>query len=65
MEPPLDFDADHHGVACHVFGPVKRAWSVVVYLAPVSRWSIGSASRESWINRGGCYHPVGNGASRV
>jgi peptide/nickel transport system ATP-binding protein len=25
MEPPLDFDADRHGVACHVFGPVKRA----------------------------------------
>jgi oligopeptide/dipeptide ABC transporter ATP-binding protein len=25
MEPPLDFDADFHGVACHVFGPVKRA----------------------------------------
>lgn len=25
MEPPLDFDADYHGVACHVFGPVKRA----------------------------------------
>jgi oligopeptide transport system ATP-binding protein len=25
MEPPLDFDADSHGVACHVFGPVKRA----------------------------------------
>jgi oligopeptide/dipeptide ABC transporter ATP-binding protein len=25
MEPPLDFDADLHGVACHVFGPVKRA----------------------------------------
>jgi peptide/nickel transport system ATP-binding protein len=24
-EPPLDFDADHHGVSCHVFGPVKRA----------------------------------------
>ena len=24
-EPPLDFDADRHGVACHVFGPVKRA----------------------------------------
>ena len=24
-EPPLDFDADGHGVACHVFGPVKRA----------------------------------------
>ncbi|HET9295891.1 MAG TPA: dipeptide ABC transporter ATP-binding protein, partial [Candidatus Binatia bacterium] len=24
MEPPLDFDADFHGVACHVFGPVKR-----------------------------------------
>jgi oligopeptide transport system ATP-binding protein len=25
MEPPLDFDGDSHGVACHVFGPVKRA----------------------------------------
>ena len=25
MEPPLDFDADSHGVSCHVFGPVKRA----------------------------------------
>ena len=25
VEPPLDFDADFHGVACHVFGPVKRA----------------------------------------
>jgi oligopeptide transport system ATP-binding protein len=25
MEPPLDFDSDSHGVACHVFGPVKRA----------------------------------------
>jgi oligopeptide transport system ATP-binding protein len=25
MEPPLDFAADFHGVACHVFGPVKRA----------------------------------------
>jgi oligopeptide/dipeptide ABC transporter ATP-binding protein len=25
IEPPLDFDADSHGVACHVFGPVKRA----------------------------------------
>jgi oligopeptide transport system ATP-binding protein len=25
MEPPLDFDDDLHGVACHVFGPVKRA----------------------------------------
>ena len=24
-EPPLEFDAIHHGVACHVFGPVKRA----------------------------------------
>jgi oligopeptide transport system ATP-binding protein len=24
-EPPLDFDADRHGIACHVFGPVKRA----------------------------------------
>jgi oligopeptide/dipeptide ABC transporter ATP-binding protein len=24
-EPPLDFDNDSHGVACHVFGPVKRA----------------------------------------
>src|SRR5713226_2093848 len=24
-EPPLDFDADGHGVACHVFGPIKRA----------------------------------------
>jgi oligopeptide transport system ATP-binding protein len=24
-EPPLDFDNDGHGVACHVFGPVKRA----------------------------------------
>ena len=24
-EPPLDFDADHHGIACHVFGPIKRA----------------------------------------
>ena len=25
MEPPLDFDGASHGVACHVFGPVKRA----------------------------------------
>jgi oligopeptide transport system ATP-binding protein len=25
LEPPLDFDAGNHGVACHVFGPVKRA----------------------------------------
>jgi peptide/nickel transport system ATP-binding protein len=24
-EPPLDFDARGHGVACHVFGPVKRS----------------------------------------
>ncbi|HEY7218123.1 MAG TPA: dipeptide ABC transporter ATP-binding protein [Candidatus Binatia bacterium] len=24
-EPPLDFDANRHGVACHVFGPIKRA----------------------------------------
>ncbi|MGE5816910.1 MAG: ABC transporter ATP-binding protein [Deltaproteobacteria bacterium] len=24
-EPPLDFDTQGHGVACHVFGPVKRA----------------------------------------
>jgi oligopeptide transport system ATP-binding protein len=24
-EPPLDFDANGHGVACHVFGPIKRA----------------------------------------
>ena len=24
-EPPLDFTADGHGVACHVFGPNKRA----------------------------------------
>jgi len=24
-EPPLDFSADGHGVACHVFGPIKRA----------------------------------------
>lgn len=24
MEPPLDFNADRHGVACHVFGPIKR-----------------------------------------
>ena len=24
-EPSLDFDAASHGVACHVFGPVKRA----------------------------------------
>ncbi|MGE5216970.1 MAG: ABC transporter ATP-binding protein [Chloroflexota bacterium] len=24
-EPSLDFDAAGHGVACHVFGPVKRA----------------------------------------
>ena len=24
-EPPLDFDAARHGVACHVFGPIKRA----------------------------------------
>jgi oligopeptide/dipeptide ABC transporter ATP-binding protein len=24
-EPPLDFDAERHGVACHVFGPIKRA----------------------------------------
>src|SRR5574341_804417 len=24
-EPPLDFNADNHGVACHVFGPIKRA----------------------------------------
>jgi oligopeptide transport system ATP-binding protein len=25
MVPPLDFDAQNHGVACHVFGPIKRA----------------------------------------
>ncbi len=25
VEPPLDFDADSHGVSCHVFGPIKRA----------------------------------------
>ena len=25
VEPPLDFDSAGHGVACHVFGPVKRA----------------------------------------
>jgi oligopeptide/dipeptide ABC transporter ATP-binding protein len=25
MVPPLDFDANNHGVACHVFGPIKRA----------------------------------------
>src|SRR6266705_1100878 len=24
-EPPLEFGTDGHGVACHVFGPVKRA----------------------------------------
>ena len=24
-EPPLDFAPDGHGVACHVFGPIKRA----------------------------------------
>jgi oligopeptide transport system ATP-binding protein len=24
MEPPLDFDEQRHGVACHVFGPIKR-----------------------------------------
>jgi oligopeptide transport system ATP-binding protein len=24
-EPPLDFDSESHGVACHVFGPIKRA----------------------------------------
>ena len=24
-EPPLDFDTNRHGVACHVFGPIKRA----------------------------------------
>jgi oligopeptide/dipeptide ABC transporter ATP-binding protein len=24
-EPSLDFSADGHGVACHVFGPIKRA----------------------------------------
>jgi oligopeptide transport system ATP-binding protein len=24
-EPPLDFDPEGHGVACHVFGPIKRA----------------------------------------
>jgi oligopeptide transport system ATP-binding protein len=24
-EPPLDFGGDGHGVACHVFGPIKRA----------------------------------------
>jgi oligopeptide transport system ATP-binding protein len=24
-EPPLDFDADHHGVSCHVFGPIRRS----------------------------------------
>jgi peptide/nickel transport system ATP-binding protein len=24
-EPPLDFDNTGHGVACHVFGPIKRA----------------------------------------
>jgi oligopeptide/dipeptide ABC transporter ATP-binding protein len=25
MIPPLDFDAENHGVACHVFGPIRRA----------------------------------------
>ncbi|MBI4527923.1 MAG: dipeptide ABC transporter ATP-binding protein [Deltaproteobacteria bacterium] len=25
-EPRLEFDADHHGVSCHVFGPGKRVW---------------------------------------
>jgi oligopeptide transport system ATP-binding protein len=25
VEPPLEFDVGGHGVACHVFGPVKRA----------------------------------------
>ena len=24
-EPPLDFDSEGHGTACHVFGPIKRA----------------------------------------
>ncbi|MEX0806598.1 MAG: dipeptide ABC transporter ATP-binding protein [Candidatus Binatia bacterium] len=24
-EPPLDFSSESHGVACHVFGPIKRA----------------------------------------
>ncbi len=24
VEPPLDFDTQAHGVACHVFGPIKR-----------------------------------------
>ena len=24
-EPPLDFGADGHGVACHVFGPIRRS----------------------------------------
>ena len=24
-EPPLEFGAAGHGVACHVFGPIKRA----------------------------------------
>ncbi|MPZ77789.1 MAG: dipeptide ABC transporter ATP-binding protein [Deltaproteobacteria bacterium] len=24
-EPPLDFNSESHGVACHVFGPIKRA----------------------------------------
>jgi oligopeptide transport system ATP-binding protein len=24
MVPPLDFDAENHGVACHVFGPIRR-----------------------------------------
>ena len=24
-EPPLDFDARGHGIACHVFGPIRRA----------------------------------------
>jgi len=24
-EPALDFSTDGHGVACHVFGPIKRA----------------------------------------
>ncbi len=24
-EPPLDFNSNNHGVACHVFGPIKRA----------------------------------------
>jgi oligopeptide/dipeptide ABC transporter ATP-binding protein len=26
VEPELEFDAGGHGVACHVFGPGKRAW---------------------------------------